>query len=328
LDRLKVLYMKFPPLIDHWHEDVFAAVGSKHEIVMYDAARTLAEQFEGVDVVVDQGGLQGTREMFDLAARAGARLWQVQGTGLDAVDVDAVLGKGLTLSHTPGHLSAVALAEHALMLMLMLLKNYKPSEEQVGKRQGYGFMNEDLKGKTLGLVGFGASARQLAKRAWAMEMRLMAIDLQPLSRETAQAYHLDFMGGPEHFDQIIQQADVVSLHVPLTDQTRRMIDGRVLRAMKKEAILINVARGELIDEQALVEALREQTIHGAGLDVCTAEPIDPDHPLLKLGNVVYTPHLAGSTTDTSRQRAKEIAENIDRVAQGVDPLYQVSGKGV
>ena len=327
MDKLKVLYMKLPWLIDHWHEDVFAAVGSKHEIVRYDPARPLAEQFEGVDVVVDQGGLQGTPEMFDLAGRSGARLWQVQGTGLDAVDVDAILARGLILCNTPGHLSAAALAEHALLLMLILLKNYKQSEEQVERGQNCGLMNEDLKDKTLGLVGFGASARQLAKRAWAMEMRLMASDLHPISRETAEEYHLDFAGSPEDFNQIIQQADVVSLHVPLTDETRRMIDRSVLRAMKKEAILINVARGELIDEQALVEALRNQEIRGAGMDVCASEPIDPNHPLLKLDNVVYTPHIAGSTADTSRQRAQAIADNIDRVAQGLEPLHQVPGKG-
>src|SRR5205823_3160068 len=134
---------------------------------------------------------------------------------------------------------------------------------------------------------------------------------------------IEFAGQPTDLQYVASQADYLSIHAPLTKATRHMIGRQVFEAMKPSAILINVARGEIVDEVALIEALRSGKIGGAGLDVFSREPIDPDHPLLKLANVVATNHVAGVTTGTSRRRAAAVAENIRRVAEGLPIQYRV-----
>jgi phosphoglycerate dehydrogenase-like enzyme len=123
---------------------------------------------------------------------------------------------------------------------------------------------------------------------------------------------------------LLAQSDYVSIHVPLTRRTRHMLDARALALMRPHGILINVARGGIVDQAALVEALRRGSMRGAGLDVFGTEPLELDSPLLELDNVVLTPHVAGVTTGTSRRRAEAVAENVRRTAAGMLPLYAVT----
>lgn len=320
---MKVVYMKFPPLPDAWHEAVWAAVGDGHEMVMFDPRGDIHVQLKGVDVIVDQGGLQATREMIEIARTEGLKLYQVQGTGLDHTDVEYISGQGIPIANTPGNLSAIGLAEHALMLMLALGKNLITNLKEVNSGQLSNSFNLELGGRTLGLVGFGASGKELAKRAWCLGMRIIAIDALDITDESMQGVELDFRGKPEDLDRLLRDSDYLSLHCPLTEQTRGLIDERALSLMKPEAILINVARADIVNEQALIEAIEENRIRGVGMDVAWEEPIDPGHPLLKFDNVIITPHTASSTIGIAERRAAAIAENIDRVARGEAILHRV-----
>ena len=131
------------------------------------------------------------------------------------------------------------------------------------------------------------------------------------------------MGKPEDLDRVVSESDYLSLHLHLNQQTRHIIDDRRIRLMKPTAYLINVARGALVDEQALHAALMEGRLAGAGLDVFSDEPVDPNNALLKLPNVVATPHISGVTDGTSRRRAACAAQNVDRIAAGLEALYRI-----
>lgn len=321
---MKILFLGQRDRLEPWYADVVAAVGEQHEVMLYDRERGLAEQFQDARVVVDQGGSVGTGAMIDAAAEAGVRLWQVLGTGMDHVDVPYIVSKGLSLANTPGPFSSVALAEHALLFMLYFAKSFPASQRHLREGTFSQLMNEELDGRTLGLVGLGASARELAKRAWPMGMRMVAVDVARPSQDVCDALHVEFLGGPERLDSLLGRADYVSIHAPLTSKTRHMIDRRALALMRPSAVLINVARGDIVDGEALGEVLERGGIKGAGLDVFAQEPLDPAHPLLRLPNVVATPHIAGVTFGTSRRRAQAVADNIARVAGGLAPLWLIS----
>ncbi|MFN8006368.1 MAG: NAD(P)-dependent oxidoreductase [Terriglobia bacterium] len=321
---MRVLFLGIPNQLHPWYDDVLKAVGSRWPIELFDPGRPKAEQFRGVDVVVDQGGQFGKREMIDLGAAAQVKLWQVLGVGVDHVDIRYLLEKKIPLANTPGPSSAVALAEHSLFLMLLFAKNFAESQKNIQAKILCYPLNDELEGKTLGLLGLGASGRSLAKRAKAMGMRIMATDMVQAPPEVLQECQLDFFGSQEHMGRVLQEADYYSIHVPLTSKTRHMVSRNELKLMKPTAVVINIARGGVIDEEALAEALREGKLRGAGLDVFSKEPVDPQHPLLQCSNVIATPHIAGVTTGTSRRRGEAVAENIDRTSRGLPPLFQIT----
>jgi phosphoglycerate dehydrogenase-like enzyme len=321
---MKVLYLGQPDNLEPWFGDVVRAVGEAHEVALYDPRLSLDAQIADVGVVVDQGGAVGTRTTVDAAVRAGVRLWQVLGTGLDHVDVQFILDRGLPLANTPGPFSSIALAEHALFLMLYWAKNFPESQRTLRDGRFYRPMNGDLDGATLGLVGLGASARELAKRARAFGMHIVGVDIQPPPGDVLAALGIDFLGGPEALEDVLTRSDYMSIHVPLTARTRHLLDAHALSVMRSHAVLINVARGGVVDQDALVDALRSGALRGVGLDVFATEPLDPGNPLLQLPNVVLTPHIAGVTTGTSRRRAGAVAENVHRIAAGLSPLYSIT----
>ena len=321
---MKVLFLGTSNLLHPWYDDVLEVAADRWLIPLFDRSRPVAPQFEGLDVVIDQGGNHGTHELIDAACEVGVKLWQVLGTGLDHTDVTYILRKGIPLANTPGQFSSIALAEHAVFLMLLFAKKFYDSQRSVRNQVLCEPMNEELYGKTLGLLGFGASGRELALRANTMGMRIMAIDVVPIPPSVQETYGLVFCGTSEELPRLLTESDYLSVHVPLTRATRHLLDGTALSVMKPSAVIINVARGEIIDESALVEALQAGRIRGAGLDVFPHEPVDPDHPLLRLPNVVATPHVAGVTFGTSYRRAQAVVANLERVAQGLPPLYQVT----
>ena len=314
-------------MLQPWYDDFRTAVDKRHTVSLYDPAKSMAGQFADVEVVVDQGGSVGTRALIDAALSARVKLWQVLGTGVDHVDVAYFLEKGLALANTPGPFSAVALAEHAMFLMLHFAKRFDEHVRNLRSTVFYLPLSEELSGKTLGLVGLGASGQALAARAKAMGMRIVAVDAAEIPRARLDELGVEELATPSELKSVLGQADYVSLHVPLTSQTRHMIDRQALAAMKPTAVLINVARGEIADEAALIEALKSGRIRGAGLDVFAEEPLPPDHPFLQLPNVVATPHTAGQTYGTSTRRGEACAENVERVAEGLEPLYRITEVG-
>jgi phosphoglycerate dehydrogenase-like enzyme len=320
---VKVLYIAQPGNEEPWYEDFATALGDRFPHAVLDRERPLGPQFESVRVTVDQGG-HATRPMIDAGAEAGVELWQAVTTGLDHTEVEYILSKGIRLANTPGPFSAVALAEHVVFLMLFLAKTFRESERSLRAGIMYRPLNDELAGATLGLVGLGASGKELARRAVALGMRVLALDAQELPADEVAALGVEWLGGPDKLDELLARSDYVSLHVPLTKATTGLIDREKLALMKPTAILVNVARGGIVDETALAEALEAGRLRGAGIDVYSKEPPAADNPLLRLDNVVATPHVAGTTYGTSRRRAEACVENILRIADGLPPLYEVT----
>jgi phosphoglycerate dehydrogenase-like enzyme len=319
--KLKILYLPHPPHMHRpWMTDVRAAL-SEHEFRVYDANAPLAPQIQDVDVVVDQGGGHSTHEMADLARSV--KLWQIQGTGFEDFDVPYWKSKGIPVANTPGPFSDVALAECAMMYMLMVARRWHDTQTDLKRGVFYSTLGEELENRKLLLFGFGASAQALAKRARGFDMKISAVDIRDVPEAEQRQYGLEFVGKPQDLDRLLPECDYLSLHLHLNKDTTRIIDARRLALMKPTARLINIARGPLVDQEALYQALVAGKLGGAGLDVFASEPIDPDNPLLKLPNVVATPHVSGATDGTSRRRAGAILQNVNRVIEGLEPLYRV-----
>jgi len=325
-NRASVLFLPHPQgerMYKPWVEDILAAIGDRHDLRFLDHGKPIAPQFDGVDVVIDHGGSSSTREMMDAAALIPVKLWQVHGTGLDHFDLDYIRAKKIPAANTPGIFSAIALAECAVMYILMLARKYPVTQDNLRSLKLYDPLGMELEGLKLGIVGFGASGRELARRALPFGMKISAIDVRDIGEDERQEFDLQFTGKPDQLDKVVAESDVLSIHLHLNKDTRHIIDARRIEMMKPGALIINVARGALVDEDAMIKALVEGRLGGAGLDVFSHEPPDLSSPLFHLPNVIATPHVSGVTNGTSRRRAKCTADNIDRIAAGMDALYRV-----
>jgi phosphoglycerate dehydrogenase-like enzyme len=179
-----------------------------------------------------------------------------------------------------------------------------------------GLSTHTISGKTVGIIGLGHIGRQVARLLRGFGAYLIYNDVEEAQPELERELRISRLGLVE----LLQTSDIVTLHVPLTEQTRHLIGRRELSHMKTTALLINTCRGQVIDEQALTSILKVNRIMGAGLDVLEEEPPDINHPLLSLENVLITPHVAGVTLDTWRRRSEIIYQNMQRVWEGNDPL--------
>lgn len=321
MKRLEVLFLPQPGNNPRWQEEVVKAVASQHDLTIFDPNRPISEQFAGIEAVLDTGGSVGTKALHDAARKA--RLWQILGTGLDHVDITYMKTKGFAIANCPGLFSAVALAECAMMYILMLSRRF--AETQVNFQAGrlHVPVGMELGGKVLGLIGFGASAQELARRAKGFGMRVHAVDVRAIEPEIVNELAPEFLGTPADTDRVIQNCDFLSVHLHLTPGTRHIIDARRISLLRPDAFVINVARGALIDETALHDALLNGRLAGAGLDVFSTEPPNPNLPVFQLPNVIVTPHTSGSTDGTARKRAGVALDNLDRIARGVELLYRV-----
>jgi phosphoglycerate dehydrogenase-like enzyme len=317
---MKVLYVTEPGNMSPWYQDFAAALGGEFEVLMWTFDRPFASQVQDALAVVDAGTFFEPR-MVPEASKAGVKLWQLILEGSDHLDLDLFRANGIPIANTPGQFSARALAEHALMLMLCTSKGFSRSQRDLKAGVFYRSVGDELYGRTLGLIGLGASGRELAQ-----PLGLPVVGTNPAGPNADEAARLgiEVLGGPEKLDELLTMADVVSIHVPLTPATRHMIGPAAFAKMKPSATLINVSRGQIVDQAALLDALRSQQIAGAGLDVFAVEPLPLDDPLLTMDNVVLTPHVAGATYETSRRRGAAAAENAHRVARGDEPLYVVT----
>ena len=319
--RLNVLYFPHPSedVNLEWGEHIIQAIRDQHDLRVFDRSQPAEPQFCDIEVIVDLGG-NISAEFVDVAAKAGVKYIQAQTNGLDHVEVDRILGAGMMLAHCPGQLSSVALAESAMMFILLFARQY--GQGQINFKSGKMFFPRgmELVGRTLGIVGFGASGLELARRAKPFGMRIMGIDIRQIEQDILDEIQPEFMGGPDDLDRVVKESDFLSVHLHLTDETRHIIDKRRIGLMKPTACLVNVARGGLADEAALNEALADERIGGAGLDAFAEEPPEVSLPVYQLPNVYVTPHVGGSSDGTSRKRAAFAAENLQRYAQG-EPLH-------
>jgi D-3-phosphoglycerate dehydrogenase len=228
------------------------------------------------------------------------------GVGVDNIDVDAATRQGVMVMNTP-HANAIATAEQAMALMLAATRHTAQAHGSMaaGEWERSRYTGIEMAGRTLGIIGLGRIGREVARRARAFAMEVIAYD--PYVTEQAARDHSVVL---VELDDLFARSDFVSLHCALTPQTERMIDAAAIELMKPTATIINAARGGLIDEVALAEALRSGRLRAAGIDVYSEEPPPPDHPLVGLPNVVHTPHLGASTQEAQRDVAQQVAEQV------------------
>lgn len=253
-----------------------------------------------------------------LRAGKNLKLIQLLTAGYDKIDLRVAAEMKVPVA-TNGGANAWSVAEHAIALLLALYKRVLPCDRAV--REGRwraacsGFDTFEVAGKTLGLIGAGNIGRKVARRLHAFECKVLYYDIVP-----SPEIEKDLGATRASLEDVLRQADIISLHVPATKETRGLINRNTLAMMKPTAVLLNTSRGAAIDEDALVEALKEKRITGAGLDVFVKEPIPPDHPFLKLDNVVLTAHTAGHAYEGWFRRTRFAWENIQRVAAGQAPI--------
>ena len=269
-------------------------------------------------------------DRIDAAAIAAAprlRVISNLAVGVDNIDLDAATRAGVAVGHTPGVLTETT-ADLAFALLMAAARRIVEADSYTrqGRWRTWGphlMLGRDVFGATLGIVGWGAIGRAMARRAAGFRMRVLYAAREGKAGAKPGPHAAGKLAGARRvsLDELLRESDFVSLHVPLTPETRAMLSGRGFRAMKSGAILINTARGEVIDQRALYEALASGHLAAAALDVTSPEPIAPDDPLLSLPNVILTPHI-GSASHATRLRMAQIAvANIRDVLAGRLPRY-------
>jgi len=262
-----------------------------------------------------------TRKIIEAAKNL--KLIQVGTTGYDTIDVVAATEKRIPVANTAGT-NAPGVAEHTILLILGLLRRLIYRHQQTLKGNWPSFEEREsiheLRGKTLGLFGLGAIGREVSKLAKAFGALTLYYKRNRLPEDVETQLGVKYVP----FDELLVTSDILSINVPLTEETRGMIGKAELAKMKDMAILVNTARAEIVDEKALAEALQNGTLAGAGIDVFAEEPVDARNPLLEVQNVILTPHMGGDGPATTIRTSKLINENINRVLEGQQLLNLVN----
>lgn len=240
------------------------------------------------------------------------------GAGIDRVDLEAAQERGIVVTNTP-NANAVSVAELTIGLMLALARSIPAADAATKQGQWPRLSGVSLEGKAVGLLGLGAIGQRVARRLQGFECRILGHD-PAVDAEAARINSIQLLPA----DDVIEQADFLSLHVPVLPSTRGMVDTQFLRRMKAGAFLINTARGELLDEAALVEALRSGHLRGAALDAFSHEPPDASNPLLALPNVIATPHTGAHTDGATNAMGWGALNNCLAVLRGEAPPNPVT----
>lgn len=264
-----------------------------------------AEAAKGVSAIIVRSGVKVTAKV--IAAADQLKVVGRAGVGVDNIDIPAASKRGVVVMNTPGG-NTISTAEHAFTLMTSLARKVPQAHATIidGKWDRKSFQGAELNHKTLTVLGMGRIGAEFAKRAKAFGMRVVAYDPY-LSASRAQLLQVELY---EDLDEAVQQADFVTMHMPLTSETKHMLNEERMRKMKKGVRVINCARGGLIDDNALAKLLSEGHIGGAALDVFEVEPPPADYPILSAPNVVFTPHLGASTGEAQESVGIEIAEQV------------------
>ena len=316
-------------LTRRWPEAVERRLGERYEVALNEAdtpmdAAALAEALRSHDAVCPTVSDSLPAEVLE-AGRGGARILGNYGVGVNHIDLDAARRLGLAVTNTPDVLTD-ATAEIAILLMLMAARRGGEGERHLRAGDWTGWrpthmMGAQVTGRTLGLIGFGRIAQAVARMArHGFAMRILYHSRRPAPAEVEAETGALFCPTVE---ALLEGSDFVSLHCPGGPETFHLIDAARLGRMKPAAFLINTARGPVVDEAALVEALKARRIAGAGLDVYEAEP--KAHPgLLELDNVVLLPHLGSATTETRTAMGMKVADNLDAFFDGRPPPDRVA----
>ncbi|MFA4853914.1 MAG: phosphoglycerate dehydrogenase [Candidatus Omnitrophota bacterium] len=266
-----------------------------------DALKEIIKDYDGLIV---RSATKVTKDIIEAAKKL--KVIGRAGVGLDNVDLEAATQKGIIVMNTPAG-NTISTAEHTFSMILALSRNIPQANSSMkkGEWKRSKFMGVELYGKTLGVVGFGRIGSEVAKRALSFGMKILAYD-PFLSADVAENIGVEIA----ELKKVLQESDYITVHTPLTDETRHMISDKEFSLMKKGVRMINCARGGIIDEPALVKALKEGKVAGAAMDVFEIEPLSADNELLKLDNVIITPHLGASTEEAQVNVAVEVAEIV------------------
>jgi D-3-phosphoglycerate dehydrogenase len=291
------------------------------EVRLYDSDATdpqvLLSRLRDADVAVNiRGRTRFTAEV--LAGCPRLRLISIWGTGTDNVDLHAASAHGITVTNTPGA-NAIAVAEHTVALMLAVVKQLAPADQAIRRAGWPRNLVPQLRGKRLGIMGTGLIGREVAAMGKGLGLEVVAWTFHP---DAGLAARLGFRY--VELEELLRTSDVLSLHLRATPDTRHFLNRERLALLKPGAVLVNTARGTLVDEAALVESVRERRIAGAGLDVFETEPLPSGHPLATLGNVLLTPHAAGMTPEVIQIGLAMAVENIENFLKG-SPTRVVTG---
>jgi phosphoglycerate dehydrogenase-like enzyme len=261
-----------------------------------------------------------------LAAGAGLRVVGKHGVGLDNIDVPFATERGIVVIHTPAA-NAIAVAEFTLACMLVLLRPiaegraalrsgaFSGNQSLVAQLEGAGLLGGELSDRRIGVVGWGT----IGRRVGAVLAALGAVVLVHDPYVSADGIRASGGTPTRTLDELLVGSDIVTVHVPATPATASLLGERELGLMKPHAILINTSRGSVVDEEALAATLRENRLRAAAVDVYSAEPPSPDHPLLGLENALCTPHMAGATVESTRRMANEVVDGVLAVLAGRTP---------
>ena len=306
-------------ILDAFHPAGVELASSAADVVLWDDPRVADWPDHADGVMVRMTRITAP----DLARARSLKIVCKQGVGFDSIDLEAARAAGIPVSRTPG-VNSEAVAEMAFALTLAVARRVPEFDRML--RAGTkivrpDFLGVQLHGKTVGVIGMGAIGT-IAARKWrgAFDADIVAYDPHVGPDAWADTPHRRVAALAE----LLRASDVVTLHVPLTDETRHMIDAKALALMKADAILVNVSRGGIVDEAALYDTLQAGRIFGAGLDVFEIEPPPPDAPLLQLPNLVATPHAAGGTRETQERSALQVAQQVLDVLAGKPAVNRVA----
>jgi phosphoglycerate dehydrogenase-like enzyme len=258
-----------------------------------------------------------------LSKATNARFVQKTGIGVDNIDLISASSHRLPVSNTPGA-NATGVAELTILLILALYRKLPLINKET--KNGKWLMWElrpssfEMEGKTHGFIGFGNIGRETAKRSKAFGTNIIYYDKFRASLEQEKELDAEYMS----LEEVLAHSDIISLHIPLFEDTRGIIGEKEFNLMKGNAILINVSRGGIVQEAALYNAIKDGKIAGAGIDVWENEPVESNNPLLKLENVVASPHIGAGTRDTLDRVLKTAFQNIKRVDEGLEPDFVVN----
>ena len=283
----------------------------------YASEKETAEAAADVDAILARVATL-TKPVIDAAHRL--KIVARHGVGVDSVDVEECTKRGIVVT-TTGDANSLAVSEHAFASLLAVARSITLADADVkgGTWQRDKYHGVELGGKVLGVVGLGRIGTRLVRHSRGFDMQVIAYDPYVDPRVA-----VDLGVALVDLESLLRRADFISIHAPLTAETESMIGRAELGLMKPSAILVNTARGEIVDEAALYEALITRSIAGAALDAYAQEPIPSEHPLLQLDNVVFSPHIAGTTEESLVKLSVRAAENILSVLRGERPLYAVN----
>ena len=311
----------------------FAESLEKHDIdaefktISEPGSQELQQELRQADIIIGDYTFRIPIDAKAVDAMDKVRLIAQPSTGYDHIDLAACKRRGIPVANIGGA-NAISVAEHTLALALVLLKRIGYAHRRI--MEGAWVQDEllnvaaEVHGKTWGIIGLGRIGREVAWRARAMGASVVYYDLLKLPEAEEQRLGVAFLT----LQRLLAESDVVSIHVPLTGETRKMMGEKEFRLMKSYAVFVNVSRGELTDEAALARAVTQGWIGGAGVDVFSAEPVTPENPLVVAArdgaNVVLTPHIAGATNDARLRIIQATVDNVVRVALGQPPVNVVN----